>query len=200
MGSAKDLELPGLMGGKPAEENLSTSEGAIAASEKGIAGLSEVVRVDVDEMEAKKGFASEKVSTSGIGMAGLAAIDRREVEKEEDFDVTDSMIPSPTGFHILVALPEQSDTFGGSVIVRSEKEKENDRNSCVAVRVIAMGPDCYSDKGRFPNGPWCQVGDYILIQSYAGTKFKVMGRDLFRIINDDTVEAVIEDPTAYSRI
>lgn len=170
MSKAEEIELPGLMGEKPTMENLSESR--------------------------------EKVATSGIGFAGLEAVpDETEPETPiADFEITDDMIPVPTGFHILVAQHQSDDRYSGSVIVKSEKEMINDRTSCVAMRVVAMGPDCYADEARFPNGAWCKVGDYILIQSYQGTKFKVLGRDLFRIINDDMVEAVIQDPTIYSRV
>lgn len=143
---------------------------------------------------------TDKVTTSGIGFAGLESIPEEVPEKPKPFELTDDMIPTPTGFHILVAQHQADDRYSGSVIVKSEKEQINDRTSCVAMCVVAMGPDCYADKERFPNGAWCKVGDYILIQSYQGTKFKVLGRDLFRLINDDMVEAVIVDPTIYSRV
>ena len=161
--------------------------------------MSKASELELPKAPAEKDYI-EQVTTSGIGFAGLNAVPQETEEPLEDFEVTDEMIPTPTGYHILVALPEQKDTYDQSVIVRSEKEKRLDADSCVAVRVIALGDDCYSDKKRFPNGPWCKVGDYVLIQSYQGTKFKVLGRDLFRIINDDNVEAVVEDPTVYSRI
>jgi co-chaperonin GroES (HSP10) len=64
--------------------------------------------------------------------------------------------------------------------------------------VLALGPDCYGDKGRFPTGPWCKAGDFVLVRSYSGTRFKVRGQEL-RLINDDMVEAVVEDPRGFSR-
>lgn len=70
----------------------------------------------------------------------------------------------------------------------------------MVVQVIDMGPDAYKDEARFPNGPYCKIGDYVLIRAYSGTRFRIHGKELFRVINDDSVEAVVEDPTGYSRI
>jgi len=64
--------------------------------------------------------------------------------------------------------------------------------------VVQLGPDCYQDKSRFPNGPWCQVGDFILVRPNAGTRVVIHGKE-FRIINDDSVEAVVQDPRGISR-
>jgi co-chaperonin GroES (HSP10) len=64
--------------------------------------------------------------------------------------------------------------------------------------VLAIGPEAYGDKEKFSSGPYCAVGDFIIFRSYSGTRFKVMGKE-FRLINDDTVEAVVEDPRGYSR-
>ena len=59
-----------------------------------------------------------------------------------------------------------------------------------------MGPDCYKDKSRFPNGPWCKRGDFVLMRAYSGTRIKIHGKE-FRLINDDTPEAVVDDPEVY---
>jgi len=64
--------------------------------------------------------------------------------------------------------------------------------------VVRMGPDCYKDPNRFPSGPWCKEGDFILVRPHAGTRLKIHGRE-FRIINDDSVEGVVEDPRGISR-
>ena len=64
--------------------------------------------------------------------------------------------------------------------------------------VLKMGDTCYKDDARFSSGPWCKEGDFVLIRAYAGTRFKIHGRE-FRLINDDTVEAVVDDPRGYSR-
>ena len=64
--------------------------------------------------------------------------------------------------------------------------------------VLKVGPDAYADEKRFPTGPWCKEGDFILVRPHAGSRLKIHGRE-FRIINDDAVEAVVEDPRGISR-
>ena len=64
--------------------------------------------------------------------------------------------------------------------------------------VLEMGADCYNDLKRFPSGPFCKKGDWILMRSYSGTRFRVQGKE-FRLINDDSVEAVVEDPRGVVR-
>ena len=64
--------------------------------------------------------------------------------------------------------------------------------------VLAMGPDCYMDAIKFPSGAWCKVNDWVLFRSYSGTRFKIKGQE-FRILNDDTIEAVIGDPRLIER-
>lgn len=114
--------------------------------------------------------------------------------------LTEQQIPQPTGYRLLVAIPEIQETYGDSGIVKAVTEIRNEEVSTMVVRVVDMGPDAYNDEKRFPNGPYCQIGDFVLIRAYAGTRFKIHGRELFRIINDDSVEAVVADPTGYSRI
>jgi len=64
--------------------------------------------------------------------------------------------------------------------------------------VVAMGPDCYGDKDRFPTGPWCKVGDFVLVRPNAGTRVEIHGTEM-RVINDDSVEAVVLDPRGIRR-
>jgi co-chaperonin GroES (HSP10) len=114
--------------------------------------------------------------------------------------LTEQQIPKPSGYRILVAIPEVKETYGDSGIVKAATEMKNEELSTMVVRVIDMGPDAYGDEKRFPNGPYCQIGDHVLIRAYSGTRFKIHGKEMFRIINDDSVEAVVEDPSGYSRI
>ena len=113
--------------------------------------------------------------------------------------LTEQQIPKPSGYRILVALPEIKETTEGG-IVKPDSVLKQEEVSTMVVQVVDMGPDAYQDKERFPNGPYCQIGDYVLIRAYSGTRFKIHGREVFRVINDDSVEAVVEDPTGYSRI
>jgi co-chaperonin GroES (HSP10) len=64
--------------------------------------------------------------------------------------------------------------------------------------VLKVGPEAYADADKFPSGPYCKEGDFVIFRSYSGTRFKVAGKE-FRIINDDTVEAVVDDPRGYER-
>ncbi len=113
--------------------------------------------------------------------------------------LTEQQIPKPTGFRILVAIPDIKEATEGGII-KPDSVLKSEEVSTMVVRVVDMGPDAYQDKERFPNGPYCQIGDYVLIRAYSGTRFKIHDREFFRVINDDSVEAVVEDPTGYSRI
>lgn len=113
--------------------------------------------------------------------------------------LTEQQIPQPSGYRILVAIPEAKDTYE-SGLLKADATKMAEEYSTIVVRVVDMGPDAYNDEKRFPTGPYCKIGDYVLIRAYSGTRFKIHGKELFRVINDDSVEAVVEDPTGYSRI
>lgn len=113
---------------------------------------------------------------------------------------TEDSVPIPTGFNLLIELYLTPETYGDSGIIKSHREQELENNSTVVGRVHAMGPDAYSDTARYPNGPWCEVGDYVIFKAYSGVRFKIHGKEVLRLIHDDMVEAVVNDPTGYSRI
>lgn len=123
-----------------------------------------------------------------------------EAPKPKKVEITPEQVPIPTGYHLLVTIPEVKETFGESGIIKSQEMLRNEEISTMVVQVVDMGPDAYKDKSRFPTGPYCEVGDFVLIRAYSGTRFKIHGKEIFRIINDDSVEAVVKDPTGYSRI
>ena len=129
-----------------------------------------------------------------------AEIDLTSIGAKDDKpkEVKASQLPVPTGYHILIGLPEIEDTFDG-VIVKTKSAIDIEETSSVVGFVIAMGPDCYTDKKRFPNGPWCKEGDFVLMRAYSGTRIKIHSQE-FRIINDDTPEAVVDDPRGISRV
>ena len=108
-----------------------------------------------------------------------------------------TMLPVPGGYHILVALPAATDKSEGGIFL-PDALKDREHTASITGNVIAMGPDCYLDKTKFPTGPWCKEGDWILFRSYSGTRFKVKGQE-FRILNDDTVQAVVADPRLIER-
>jgi co-chaperonin GroES (HSP10) len=114
-------------------------------------------------------------------------------------DELDNSLPTPCGYKILLALPEVHETYEGSAIVRPKTMLQQEEAASVVGLVLQLGPDAYKDEKKFPTGPWCKEGDYVLVRSYSGTRFRVFGKE-FRLINDDTVEGVVPSPTGYSRI
>jgi chaperonin GroES len=106
-------------------------------------------------------------------------------------------LPQPSGYKILIALPKVNEKTEGGVFLPEERRDSESTASMIGF-VLGMGSDAYSDAGKFPTGPWCKVGDFVMFRSYSGTRFKVSGEE-FRLINDDTVEAVVDDPRGYSR-
>jgi len=106
-------------------------------------------------------------------------------------------LPDPSGYRILCAIPEIDSKYD-SGILKADITQHHEELLTTVLFVIKMGPDCYKDDKRFPSGPWCKEGDFILVRPHAGTRVKIHGRE-FRIINDDSVEGVVEDPRGISR-
>ena len=108
-----------------------------------------------------------------------------------------SQLPAPTGWKILIAMPKADEkTEGGIIKATSTVQDEEVSNICGYV--LKLGPECYNDTKRFPNGAWCKEGDWVVFRAYSGTRMKMYGQE-FRLINDDTVEAVVDDPTGVVR-
>jgi len=106
-------------------------------------------------------------------------------------------LPIPQGYRILCAIPEAEEAFD-SGILKSDETRRHDELLTTVLFVVSLGPDCYADKTRFPNGPWCREGDFVLVRPNAGTRLVIHDRE-FRIINDDSVEAVVQDPRGIKR-
>ena len=106
-------------------------------------------------------------------------------------------LPDPSGYRILCTIPEIDDKFDNGLI-KADVTMHHEELLTTVLFVIKMGPDAYKDEKRFPSGPYCKVGDFVLVRPHAGTRLKIHGRD-FRIINDDSVEGVVEDPRGISR-
>ncbi len=109
-----------------------------------------------------------------------------------------TQLPDPAGFRLLIALPEVEETTEGGIVIPEERRAAESTASIVGY-VMKMGAQAYQDKTRFPNGPWCKEGDWIVMRAYSGTRILVQKRE-FRLINDDSVEAVVEDPRGIVRI
>lgn len=108
-----------------------------------------------------------------------------------------SQLPKPQGYRILCAIPEAEEAFD-SGIIKSDETRRHDELLSTVLFVVDMGSDCYADPARFPNGPWCKKGDFVLVRPNAGTRIVIHDRE-FRIINDDSVEAVVQDPRGIKR-
>jgi len=106
-------------------------------------------------------------------------------------------LPDPSGYRILCGIPNIEEQYE-SGIIKSDMTLQHEELLTTVLFVVKMGPDCYKDAARFPSGPWCKEGDFILVRPHAGTRLKIHGRE-FRIINDDSVEGVVEDPRGISR-
>ena len=115
----------------------------------------------------------------------------------ESQDDKGKQLPEPVGYHILVALPEAEEKFE-SGIIKSDETRRFEEVLATVFFVVKLGPDAYKDTNKFPTGPWCKQGDFILARPNSGTRLKIHGRE-FRLINDDTVEAVVDDPRGISR-
>ncbi len=107
-------------------------------------------------------------------------------------------VPSPTGYRLLCVVPDVQETFDGTAIVKAEEVRRAEELTSHVLFVLKVGPDAYKDEKKFPSGAWCGEGDFVLTRAYAGTRFKVFGRE-FRLINDDQVDGTIEDPRGISR-
>jgi co-chaperonin GroES (HSP10) len=106
-------------------------------------------------------------------------------------------LPQPSGYRILCAIPEIENTYE-SGIVKADITLQHEELLTTVLFVVKLGPDCFKDEKRFPSGPWCKEGDFILVRPHAGTRLKIHGQE-FRIINDDSVEGVVQDPRGISR-
>jgi co-chaperonin GroES (HSP10) len=106
-------------------------------------------------------------------------------------------LPDPSGYRILCAIPDIDEKYD-SGLIKSDMTLQHEELLTTVLFVVKLGPDCYKDTARFPSGAWCKEGDFILVRPHAGTRLKIHGRE-FRIINDDSVEGVVEDPRGISR-
>ena len=123
--------------------------------------------------------------------AEIKNLDVERLKKSDTF-------PSPTGYKLLIAMPTlEEKTEGGIFIPDAMKEAES--TASVVGLVVMMGDMAYQDEDKFPNGPYCKEGEWVIFRSYSGTRFKVEGQE-FRLINDDTVEAVVTDPRGVKRV
>ena len=107
-------------------------------------------------------------------------------------------LPDPKGWKLLCAVPDVVETFENSSIVKAGQFMKQEEHATTVLFVMKVGPDAYKDTTKFPGGPWCKEGDFVLVRTYSGTRFKIYGKE-FRVINDDMIEAVVQDPRGLTR-
>ena len=114
------------------------------------------------------------------------------LKKPKQITKESTKLPQPTGWRILVLPFKMGEkTKGGILMGQDTLEKQQVASQCG--NVLAMGPDCYQDKRRYKQGPWCKVGDWIMFARYAGSRIKIEGGEV-RLLNDDEILATIKNP------
>lgn len=128
---------------------------------------------------------------SAVDLSGILNKDAEDKAKQ---------LPDPRTFHMLCVVPEAMEQYADSDvgIVKSSQAMLFEEVLTPVLFVVKLGPDCYKDASRFPSGPSCKEGDFIIVRPNSGTRLKIHGRE-FRILNDDSVEAVVEDPRGITR-
>ena len=108
-------------------------------------------------------------------------------------------VPDPSTYYILCMIPKAEEEIGESGLVKTAQMMHHEELLSPVLFVAKMGPDAYKDEKRFPSGPSCKVGDFILTRPNTGTRMKIHGTE-WRLINDDSVEAVVQDPRGIQRV
>ena len=139
-------------------------------------------------MTEKSSVSQEK---SKIHLPNKDLVGVQPSKKEKDLTSDSAKLPKPTGWRILVLPFKQKEkTKGGLIMTDTTIEKSQVASTCGLV--LATGPNCY-DKEKFPEGPWCKKGDWIIFARYAGSRIKIDGGEI-RLLNDDEVLATVERP------
>jgi chaperonin GroES len=130
---------------------------------------------------------SPKIITPNKKLVGLTKTEeQKEVTKEK------AKLPQPTGWRLLVLPFKMNEkTKGGVIINESTLERQQVASQCG--NVLAMGSECYKDKERYPTGPWCKVGDWVVFARYSGSRINIEGGEV-RLLNEDEILATVEDP------
>lgn len=127
-------------------------------------------------------------------MSEIAVLETRESAQEKA-----RQLPEPKGYHILCMVPNIEEKYGASGLIKADSTIRTEEHATLVLFVLKLGDMAYKDEKKFPTGPWCKEGDFIIVRAYSGTRVKIHDKE-FRIINDDTVEAVVQDPRGISRV
>jgi chaperonin GroES len=131
---------------------------------------------------------AKKIITPNNKLVGL-----KKSEEQKEVTNEKAKLPQPTGWRMLVLPFKMNEKTKGGVLLGQETiERQQVGSQCG--NVLAMGPDCYNDKTRFTQGPWCKVGDWVVFARYAGSRIEIEGGEV-RLLNDDEVLATVQDPT-----
>jgi co-chaperonin GroES (HSP10) len=128
---------------------------------------------------------------SAVDLSGI--LNKNAAEKAKQ-------LPDPKTYHMLTVVPEAMEEYAESEVglIKDAKTMHYEEVLTPVLFVVKLGPDCYKDATRFPSGPSCKEGDFVIVRPNSGTRLKIHGRE-FRIINDESVEAVVEDPRGIRR-
>lgn len=109
-------------------------------------------------------------------------------------------LPDPKTYHLLCVVPEAMEEYADSDVglVKSDKTMHYEEVLTPVLFVVKLGPDAFKNEKLFPSGPSCKEGDFVIVRPNSGTRLRIHGRE-FRIINDESVEAVVEDPRGIAR-
>ena len=134
------------------------------------------------------------MSEYDVSVVDLSGILNKSAEEKA------KQLPDPKTYHMLTVVPEAMEEYADSEVglIKDAKTMHYEEVLTPVLFVVKLGPDCYKDATRFPSGPSCKVGDFVIVRPNSGTRLKIHGRE-FRIINDESVEAVVEDPRGISR-
>ena len=137
-------------------------------------------------MKETSSTSTPKIHLPNKELVGLKKSEKKEVTNEK------AKLPEPTGWRLIV-LPFKMDerTKGGIIMNETTLEKQQVASQCG--NVLAMGPQCYTDKERYPEGPWCKVGDWVIFARYAGSRIQIEGGEI-RLLNEDEILATIKNP------
>ncbi|SVC15007.1 uncharacterized protein METZ01_LOCUS267861 [marine metagenome] len=110
----------------------------------------------------------------------------------------EDMLPLPAGYRVLIALPQVKETFDTTDLLKASQTRHEEHIMSIIGMVVDMGSQAYADKDRFPAGAWCKQGDYVMFRANSGTRFRIGGTE-YRLMNDDSIEAVVPDPSGITR-
>jgi co-chaperonin GroES (HSP10) len=142
---------------------------------------------------------SEILLPPGIALPPtVQQLDTPEPDATEETKAT--ALPVPTGYKILCIVPPVDAKIAGTELdlVRDTATMRQEEHATTVLFVMRLGPDAYKDTTKFPSGAWCKEGDFVLVRTYTGTRMKIFGKE-FRVIYDDQVECVVQDPRGITR-